>query len=136
MRSRTYREQVAAFRQLFSEFPKDVEGVRDGLVRGHLIKLNGLLSMHFKMEEQYIFPDLLKQTDPAMRGLVRELREELTPLVDEFDEFYTIWSRPGACTTDPVTFLDEWRNVRLVLDARLEREERELFTAFDRAKIA
>jgi len=132
-RSRAYREQVAVFRQLFAEFPNDVAGVRDALVRGHLIKLSGLLQAHFKLQEQHIFPQLLKTADPALRGLVKEFRDDLAPVAEEFEVFYTVWSRPGACTTDPKLFLGEWKNVKLALDARLDREERELFTAYDRA---
>jgi alkylhydroperoxidase/carboxymuconolactone decarboxylase family protein YurZ len=133
MRSRAYREQIAAFRQLFAEFPNQIDEVRDALVRGHLIKLSGLLRMHFKMEEQYIYPELLKQADPAVKALIREFREDLPPVVEEFDDFYTVWSRPGAVNTDPKTFLGEWKHVKIALCARLDREERELFAAFDRA---
>ena len=135
-RSRAYREQVAAFRQMFAQFPNDIGEVRDAVVRSQLIKLNGLLHAYFKMEEQYIYPDLIKAGDPALRGLAKEFRDDLVPLADEFDEFYTVWSRPGACMTDPRTFLGEWRNVKLALNARLDREERELFTAFDRVRTA
>lgn len=135
-RSRVYREQVAAFRQLFAEFPSDVAGVRDALVRGHLIKLSGLLQAHFKLEEQQIYPELLKTADPAMRGLVKEFRDDLGPVAEEFELFYTVWSRPGACATDPVLFLSEWKNVKVALGDRLDREERELFRAYDRVGSA
>src|SRR5271166_2407411 len=136
MRSRAYREQIASFRQLFSEFPSAIEQVRDGLVRGHLIKLNGLLRAHFKMQEQYAFPEILKHPDPATRGLVKEFRDDLPPVIEAFDEFYTVWSRPGAVTTDPKAFLGEWRHVKISLTARLDREENELYAAFDRLEGA
>lgn len=134
LRSRVYREQVATFRQLFAEFPNEAADVRDAFVRGHLIKLSGLLQAHFRLEEQQIYPDLLRTADPVMRGLVRDFREDLEPVAEEFELFYTVWTQPGACMDDPALFLNEWNTLQLALNARLDREERELFMAYDRVR--
>jgi hypothetical protein len=133
MRSRAYRAQIAEFRQLLAEFPNQVDEVHDGNVRGHLIKLMELLHMHFKMEEQYIYPEMLKHADPEVRALIEEFRDDLPPIVAEFDTFYATWSHPGAVAANAKTFLGDWANVKITLAARLDREERELFAAFDRA---
>lgn len=132
MVTQRYREQHEALRQIAGEIPTVASEVSERAVRGWLIKLIGTLRAHLGLEDSYLYPQMLKHPDSAVREKAQRFQQEMGGLSQAVDEFHKRWSTINAIDSDPAGFVAQWAKIRAALVDRMEREDDDLYTMLDR----
>jgi len=95
--------------------------------RAALARLSGRLHVHLAMEDESLYPALLEHVKPAVRETARRFQVEMGGLRRELDGHLTRWPAALALEGRPEQFVAETRTVLAALEARIGREDRELF---------
>lgn len=92
-----------------------------------LAKLNGMLRIHFAQEDHCLYVVMIKSSNPTASCTARAFRSEMGALGDEFEAFMRQWSCSAAIATSFADFrLESWK-IFAALDARIERENEQLY---------
>src|SRR5437870_30736 len=103
----------------------DVTAIREQpqLVRTLLARFVGKLRIHAAMENDALYPRLLKHTDPAVRALAQRLLVEVGPIYDLVFGYAEQWqSSPDAMINAPEEFVRQTRQVMKALGKRVMQE--------------
>lgn len=105
-----------------------------GEVRACLADLSGKLMVHLQMEDQSLYPELLRSASADVRAMAARFQSELGSLRTAFDAFSRRWLRPAAIEQAPDAFSAELRPLLHALAARIASEDAELFATAERAR--
>ena len=98
---------------------------------GHtLARLSGILKMHLASEDQFLYPKLAGHSDPKLSGMAKAFQEEMGSITDVYKAFSTKWNM-GTIEASPVEFNNECKEVFKVIGMRINREENELYKAYE-----
>ena len=96
-----------------------------------LTRLHGLLRLHLVDEQNAIHPAVLGTGDARLRALAREMDEQGGCLAHGFERFIVRWSSSALIGSDFETFRAEIAEVLDQVEARIHREENELYPLVD-----
>src|SRR5438874_10911795 len=100
-------------------------------LRGVLALLARVLTRHAALEDDELYPLLLKHVDERIRGKARALRHEFGVIYASVEVAVTVWSRPGAIEAEPERFVGEMRTIFDVLRERIALEDDDLYVLID-----
>ncbi len=100
-------------------------------VRRLVAKLKGLLAVHARMENEALYPRLMAHPDIAVRERVTTMFQEVHPIYETIDRYGVRWPNASAIQEDPAAFIRDTIAVMSTLDARVTRENAELYPLAD-----
>ena len=100
-----------------------------------LVRLSAIIKSHLKMEDERLYAVLLKSPDEMLRRKAVEFARAMGGFAKTYDAFVARWMDPAAIADDPAGFHAEWRAVVEGLTERMNREDDDLYAAFDRLHL-
>jgi hemerythrin-like domain-containing protein len=94
-----------------------------------LSTLAGKLTVHLAMEDNALYPSLLK--DDQLRPLAEEFMGEMGGISATFKEYVRKWPDAGTIEARAAEFIEETKRVFDVLHERITREDQELYPMVD-----
>ncbi len=95
--------------------------------------LAGKIKIHLSVEDQNLYPSLVKHSDSKVRELATSFSKEMIPITEAFTKYYAKWSVGSAVTKDPNGFITETKGIFTALDKRIQKENTVLYVEFDKA---
>ena len=95
-------------------------------------RLSGLLNVHLNSEDRYLYPKLLESNDSSVKTLAKRYQDEMGGLIGEFNEFKSRYNTKTRILENKEGLAREWNGIVKKLSHRIEREENELYTKFER----
>lgn len=89
--------------------------------------------MHLAKEDEYMYPKLIEHSDQKVSKMAKDFQKEMGGIKGVFGEFHSSWIAPKKLEGNPVGFLTELTKLVGAVKKRIEREENELYKAFDAA---
>ena len=89
--------------------------------------ISGSLKIHLGLEDNNLYPELIKSSDPAVQQKARDFQEEMGGLKKAFTEYASAWMSPMNIKNDPQAFIQQTQEVFGAVAKRIEREESELY---------
>lgn len=133
--TRMYREQhehlLAAARELDALLDAGALRADGKAARAALSRLSGRLHVHLAMEDRSLYPGLLARPEAPVRDAAARLQEEMGRLRAEVDAYLLRWRSVRDLEDRPEGFVAETRAMLAALEARIRREDRELFPLLD-----
>ncbi|MEW5850587.1 MAG: hemerythrin domain-containing protein [Myxococcota bacterium] len=130
-----FRRQHAELFELAQELLaiRDPEAVRADAtnVRLRMARFLGKLRVHAAMENDAMYPRLLKDPDPRIQETARRLFTDVGPIYDEVFAYADRWPTAAAVAADPTTFVQETKKVLRRLGERVTLETMELYPLVD-----
>jgi hypothetical protein len=133
-----YRDDHATFLSKISEVEKLIsnpavvkERAKD--IATELAKFSGLLKMHLAMEDNSLYPSLLKSTDTKVRDTATKFQKEMGDIKAAFEVYSKKWLSAANMAADPDSFKKETTDLFKALKNRIQRENDELYAAADKA---
>lgn len=102
-----------------------------GRCRRLLARFAGKLRVHAAMENEALYPELLRSQDPAVRAMAEKLFSELGPVYDEFDRFEARWPSAHDIAAEPRVFVLETLELFEILRKRMSVENKTLYPLVD-----
>ncbi len=102
-------------------------------VRTLLSTLSGKLMMHLAMEDQFLYPSLMENSNNQIKTTAARFSTEMGDLVKVFKDYSDKWLNPSTIKANPEAFIKESHDIFLALRRRIEREDRELYPLVDQA---
>lgn len=102
-----------------------------GAVRGMLTKLAGKLSVHLAMEDKSLYPLMLANGDPRVKGTAQRFSDEMGGIKQVFEQYSKKWPTPSAIQGNPEAFVKETKGLFDALGKRITRENNELYPLYD-----
>lgn len=96
-----------------------------------LARFAGKLRVHAAMENEALYPELLRSRDPAVRAVAERLFRELGPVYDEFDRFEARWPSAHEIAAEPRTFILQTLELFEILRRRMSVENKTLYPLVD-----
>lgn len=126
-----YRSQHEEIAKLAAAIPADGPLPRPLEIQLALGRLKGLLNVHLKLEDENLYPAMMRHPSDLVRAKAAKYQREMGSLAGAFTDFYVTWTEPGAIEARPAFFQSEWSAVLRALKARIEAEEKDLYEAVD-----
>ncbi|GAC1389037.1 MAG: hypothetical protein NVSMB31_04330 [Vulcanimicrobiaceae bacterium] len=121
----TCREHHTSIRFLIEELEK-CDGDEKKLL-GFLVRLKNLLVAHLRLEDDWLYPKLLKSENVEIAAKAQVYSQEMGGIKNEFLAVYETWSKPGAISADQARFSKEWEQFSARLESRMSREDEDLY---------
>lgn len=96
-----------------------------------LARFVGFLQVHAAMEEEALYPRLLRDDDATIRQQARDLLDGVAPIYKEVFAYGEKWRRSDAVSADPQGYLKDTKAVLRRLTERVTRETMELYSLVD-----
>ncbi|MBU0675177.1 MAG: hemerythrin domain-containing protein [Proteobacteria bacterium] len=100
-------------------------------IRANLSKFRLQLELHLKLEDEILYPLLAKNNKEQIRNTATAFAREFGSVLKAFLDYEEKWSTTGAITQDREGFASETEHFFTVLQARITREDTELFTLIE-----
>jgi hemerythrin superfamily protein len=129
----TIRLQHQQIRKALQELQEDVyneeEVVKNQLwIALRIGTISGIILMHLKYEDEYIYPRLLQHSKEEIRTISNKFTQEMGDLSQKFEKYKDKYLKiPGAIKANPAAFIKDTNAILYSISKRVEREERELF---------
>jgi hypothetical protein len=127
-----FRQQHEEILAIAGDIQKQIKTQADAKVlRSHLSNLAGKLNFHLAMEDEALYPRIMKLDDKA-GALAKKFVAEMGGLSQAFAAYNTKW-QTSAIRADPAGFASETREMFVALGRRVARENAELYPVADAA---
>jgi len=135
LRTERLRKQHEAIEEITTTIkdllqPEAVENNAE-LIRKNLSSLMGKLMVHLAAEDQVLYPELLKHSDPNVVQTARKYLQELGNIKGLFAEYNNKWAIAPLIKNKPEEFIKETKELFSTLRKRIELEEKELYRLAD-----
>jgi hypothetical protein len=97
-----------------------------------LSRLFGKLAIHLSIEDNSVYPRLLECSDSSVCSMAKSFSEEMGGIAKIVEEFKGKWGDCQRIKERPTDFICETKGLFQALTLRIEREDKELYTAFDK----
>ncbi|UJR81684.1 hemerythrin domain-containing protein [Sandaracinus amylolyticus] len=101
------------------------------LCRRLVARFAGKLRVHAAMENDALYPELLRHDDPQVRELAVRLVRELGPVYEGFDAYEARWSSAHAISLEPRAFMVSTLETFEMLRRRMATENKQLYPVVD-----
>ncbi len=92
-----------------------------------LAKLSQLLRLHLATEDEWFYPAMIASDEPVAAALALTYRDDVGGIAEEVEAFLTRWNSSAVIGSGFVAFRAELRALFGKLEARIGREDRELY---------
>lgn len=106
---------------------------RAGEIAELLVTISSGIKFHLAAEDSVLYPALAASGDAAIIAMARGYQAEMTGIADAFKAFVLAWRVDSRIAADPDGFRQQANTVFRALYERLQREDRELYPAAERA---
>ncbi len=96
-----------------------------------LSAFGGILKLHLAAEDKYLYPKLADSSDANVANIAKQFQQEMVGITDVFKNYSGKWN-VATIATDPTGFIDETKQIVDAVKNRIDREENELYAAFDK----
>ncbi len=100
-------------------------------VHNQLNALKKILDKHLKLEDNEIYPALSEAEDPELRTTAKQFKSEMGDLKQSFNSYVNRWPSAGIIQDSAEEFVIETRKILSTLEARIEREDCELYSEIE-----
>lgn len=125
------KNQHTTIRQLVNDFEL---GISSGDVVGQAFdlslkigKLSGVLVLHLKTEDEYLYPTLRLSTNENIRRTADQLNREMGNLLAGFTEYKRTYMLASNIKAEPQKFIAESKKIVAALKNRLNIEDQKLY---------
>lgn len=101
-------------------------------VRSLLSKLAGKLSVHLAMEDNSLYPNLLKHQDASVRVIANGFIKEMGGIKDVLGGYTKKWATSTSIQNDAAAFIKDTKDLFTALAKRIEKENNDLYSLVDR----
>lgn len=101
-------------------------------IRSTLNDFDGKLNAHLETEERTVYPTLEQHRDAQVRQLADHFSDEMGNLLETIMGYSRRW-QIQEIASDPVEFAQASKFIFAALEARVDREDHELYPLVDRA---
>ena len=122
----TCRQQHVVIRFILTDMPL-AEPIDAKETSKLLNRLCNILERHLKLEDQVLYPELMRSHDAQMRETAIRYQHDMGGLRAAVETFCVRWSNANAIAEDPQLFLYEWSVIRDLLLQRIEAEDCDLY---------
>jgi len=129
----TVKKQHQQIRKALQELQEDVYQEEEVLnnqlwIALRIGTLTGILLMHLKYEDEYLYPLLLKHPNEEVRTTAHQFYQEMGSLSAVFDQYKDKYlKKPGAMGENPDEFVKDTQAILYDISKRVEKEEYALF---------
>ncbi|NLY90875.1 MAG: hemerythrin domain-containing protein [Firmicutes bacterium] len=102
-------------------------------VRYILSTLAGKLMIHFAMEDHFLYPALKEKNDQRLQSLGDKFFAKTGDLMIVFQNYSQKWINPVLIRENPDSFIQESKDIFLLLLHRIEEEDQELYPILEKA---
>ncbi len=92
--------------------------------------LAGTLNIHLAMEDNVLYPELLKSSDPSTKATAEKFANEMGNIAKAFTAYNKKWPA-SSIGSDPAGFIKETNEIFGVLSKRVAAEENVLYPLAD-----
>lgn len=134
-RTESFRRQHRDLSQLATEIalrltPEEIE--RDpGELRRMIARFAGKLRVHSRMENEALYPELLRHPAPEVRATAERLFADLGAIYGTFDVFEARWPDAASLAREPRAFVIATLELFETLRRRITLENRTLYPMVD-----
>lgn len=89
--------------------------------------LAGLLSIHLKQEDQYIYPNLINSGYEEVKKISEYYLEEMNDIADSFNQYKNQYNTSRKILSQIDKFVEETSILFSILRKRIEKEDSELY---------
>jgi hemerythrin-like domain-containing protein len=100
-------------------------------IAADLMQLSTKLTIHLGKEDLFLYPKLIKSAGPA-KALAESFQREMGNLTETYTAFKLRWATAQRIAAEPEAFLREAKAVIQALEARIKRENTELYKAAEK----
>lgn len=90
-------------------------------------------SVHLAIEDKSLYPRCADHADQKLKAIAARFQTEMGGLAERVEAYRKAWPGPLAIGKAPSRFVAETREILSLLEARVGREEAELYDLVDRA---
>ncbi|WP_018214079.1 hemerythrin domain-containing protein [Desulfitobacterium hafniense] len=125
------KNQHHTIRQLIQEIEEEVHSGNLGQKAFDLSlkisKLSGILVLHLKSEDEYLYPALKNSKDGALSKTAEQLYREMGSLSTEFLKYKSTYMSAAKIKADIPQFIGESNKIFSALKNRLNTEDKRLY---------
>lgn len=100
-------------------------------VHSQLSTMAGKLKVHLGMEDTVLYPAML--ANPATKATAEKFKSEMGGIKTVFDGYLKKYPTPAAISANAAGFVADTKGLFDALGKRVQRENTELYPAFDRS---
>jgi hemerythrin-like domain-containing protein len=100
-------------------------------IRRQLSKMHGIVGLHLVMEDQSLYPSMLRSTDAEARTLAQQYSDEMGDLALAFDAHMKTWASNTAVSNAAAAFTEQTKGIFNALSKRIHRENTQLYPVAD-----
>lgn len=100
-------------------------------IRRQLSKMHGIVGLHLAMEDQSLYPSMLRSTDAEARTLAQQYSDEMGDLALAFDAHMKTWASNTAVSNAAAAFTEQTKGIFNALSKRIHRENTQLYPVAD-----
>lgn len=133
MVNETLKRQHQDIRRAIQELQEDVYDV-EGVLKNKLNialrigNLSGILLMHLRYEDEYLYPKLLQHPSSEVKGVAENNIKEMGSLGKIFEEYQDKYLKnPDSIKKETTAFIEDTNKILYTISKRVEAEEYELF---------
>jgi DUF438 domain-containing protein len=139
-RTDKFREQHAELLRIGKDLAATLDETKlaadASAARSQMSSFLGKLLLHLATEDQSLYPELAKSTDPAVATVVQRFQREMGGLSKTVQAWADRWPSPSSIKPNPREFIKETRGILTALSERIHREHKELYPLLDKAAAA
>ena len=96
-------------------------------------KLAGKVKFHLAMEDDSLYPRLLKENDDKVKSLAQKYISEMGGISKTYLAYLDKWKNATAIQANAMQYVNETKNLFKVLADRISKENNELYPIIDNA---
>lgn len=96
-------------------------------------KLAGKVKFHLAMEDDSLYPRLLKENDDKVKSLAQKYISEMGGISKTYLAYLDKWKNAAAIQANAMQYVNETKNLFKVLADRISKENNELYPIIDNA---
>lgn len=135
-RTQNYRDQHQQLLKLAGELGAITSGgrvaERSAEARKLLPEIAGKLKIHLALEDQSLYPELLKHKDDKVRDTAKRFIAEMGGISAAVDKYLNRWATAEAIAGKPAEFSRETSEIISALGQRIQKEDTVLYAMVDR----
>lgn len=126
-----HEELLTQATQLSNAIADNVSSLDAPSIRALLSAIAGKLRTHLAIEDNSLYPRLLKHNDEKIRKTAFSFQQEMGHIRTAFDEYLRRWPNLEILA-DPQGFRRDTRSLLRTLHDRIRREDNQLYPLLDR----
>lgn len=124
-------EILSIAREINQQLGPELSEQEAASIRRQLSKMHGIVGLHLAMEDQSLYPSMLRSTDPEARALAKQYSDEMGDLALAFNNHMKTWGSNAAVTNAAEEFTTQTKAIFNALSKRMHRENTQLYPKAD-----